>query len=556
MKKSFFFIPVSLFSFVSCNYALASNVHAPIPLKIRVLNLRTETNPPASTKQSDYDVFFHSINTQVFPNVHNPPTYDFIGLEAYTDHSGEDKLIANAVNGRYALIGRGRDSQYGGGEATPIMYNTDKWQLLDRSDPTEANVQNTIHANCNQIKLYPYSFPRKYVQINPSVGDEPSSADNPVINSCQLASSGAMYPNDNMGSLGGPWPRVVTWGVFESKMQPKQKLIYVVTHFPLHGENPDVGYDNDVAKNIYTAIINPLRKAFPQAPVIFSADFNSSAPKTFSTKFLNPQGSSDVVGEGADGGDNMIKINYLSSAGDGENVTKLVRDNTYTKMAYPVNSGVIMAHHSVVADATFTFDNGSSPTPGSCPKPITAGLSGTYSVDTNNVELTWNRADKIKNVVGYVIDGFSGMLPNGEIDNLATTSFSDKDVQGAGPFTYKIQYLCKFADGSTSLSDPSDTISVAKDTPSSSCSVAPSKDNFKIVFDGNNHPQISLTAAPPSGVTSYIVDNWQGAPLATRDLKASFTDTSTSGDGPFAYKFQYQCGSKVSPTSQEKFASK
>lgn len=339
---------------ISLSLLITSSVFAS---DIRILNLRARSAPVPTATEADYVTFLNDLNSSktAFKATSNP-AYDFIGIEAYNMNKPgipeQSTMLKAALSNVYAseaptytIIGRPRDHDSGDSEASAIAYNNKKWALLDNS-----TVNTQIKNLAASIKVPNGTLVNQ--SIYATNDNETNDAYVDGIHTIQLATIGtAIYPNDVCCGSPHPYSRIVTWGVFQNKVDNSQ-VIYIVTHFPLNGQDVNNGYDNQYAQNIYTTLINPLRAAYPNAPVIFSADFNNGMANHFAT--LNqpslPLFNSQTFGEDnlGPGGDNMLKINFLSSySGIHFNVdTK----NSFMVPVPAVALDKIMAHHSDVPD--------------------------------------------------------------------------------------------------------------------------------------------------------------------------------------------------------------
>lgn len=352
-----------MYKYLRISVLLSLLITSAFATDIRIWNLRARSAPAPTATQNDYETFLNDINSAKSGLGSNSnPAYDFIGIEAYNmnkpginpEQSTMLKgALANVYNNEaptYTIIGRPRDNNLGDSEASVIAYNNKKWELIE--DPA---VNNQIKTNALSIAV------PNGTKVNQSIyaTNDNETGDAPVdsAHTIQLATTGtAVYPNDMCCGSPSPYSRIATWGVFQNKLDNSQ-VIYIVTHFPLNGQDEKVGYDNLYAQNIYTTIINPLRKAYPNAPVIFSADFNNGMANNFAklNQLTLPYFNSQTFGEDSlgVGGDNMLKINLLASySGIKFNVNM---QNSFMVPVPSVALDKIMAHHAVVPDIMLSY---------------------------------------------------------------------------------------------------------------------------------------------------------------------------------------------------------
>ncbi|WP_139121604.1 exonuclease/endonuclease/phosphatase family protein [Piscirickettsia litoralis] len=339
--------------------------------------------------------------------MNNKSPYDFISLEAYPvdqhnrEGQSEKDVIASVVgDGDYKLIGNGRSG--GHGEATPIMYNNANWHSV-----TDADLERKIQSNCSKYDS----------QSGHGLADQ----------TCSLGS----YNQD--APFGKPH-RIATWGVFQSASQPSQKIIYVVSHFPVGGGGPD-GYE--FGRRIDETIINPLREEYKGAPVVLSADFNGAMPDAYDKVGLNPF----VAGATIAAPDNWIKIHYIPSYNQSIRLSELgqyqlipthTRDINY-ECENGANPACLSDHHDNMIDATFSFSGSGPSLP--CPTPDEPTVSGQSGAA---MQISWS---KVKGATSYKVYGYPGK--SNLIGTTSDTRYPDASTVGkAGPFDYYVQALC------------------------------------------------------------------------------------------------------------------
>ena len=387
---------------------IASSAQA---MTINVFNFRTVTHPTAVTaSQQTYVNFFNQVNSKedkykFFSEINNKPNYDFIGLEAYpygqrdpNDNNKNEKdkisLAVSPSKDTFTLIGNGRSN--GSDEATPIMFNNQKWKNISSS------VQDEIYKNCEKV-----------------TSQSGHTAQNQT---CHLGTYTGGY---------GTFPRIATWSVFQN-LDTSEKIIYVVAHFPIAGSDPQQG--GDFAKNIYAAIINPLRKDFQDTPVVFSADFNTGNPDTFDQQYLSPYAQGLTIASP----DNMIKIHTIPSYNQEvkfiTNSSQLVSTGGY-ECGNTGTPNCITDHHPYMIEATLTTSTGPGPVK-TCDAPMMPTVIGQ---DGDAMTITW---DKVDNATSYNVYGYPG-LTNEIKDKVEGFEYVDDSTKGkSGPFDYYVQANC------------------------------------------------------------------------------------------------------------------
>lgn len=156
---------------------------------------------------------------------------DFIGVQEVTPTMIQDLRIALPA---YAVVGRGRETG-GEGEATPILFLQDRWELDKRDQGT--------------------------LQLSPT----------PEV----TGSNGW-----NM-----QWPRIFTWVHLREKKTGKSLYVFN-THFPLQAK------ERDLSVRLLSKTI--AERKHPRDPVILTGDFNACEEEA-SMDYLRGMGGSPVT---------------------------------------------------------------------------------------------------------------------------------------------------------------------------------------------------------------------------------------------------------------------